>query len=45
MWIHGAPYTQLARLTFRIISRISVETIGRPPVKRDFQRQNALNPR
>src|SRR4029077_9884246 len=36
--------SQLARLISRMTSRIPVGTIGRPPPKRDFQRQNARSP-
>jgi hypothetical protein len=44
-WIRGAPHNQLARLISRIRSRICLGITGRPPLERDFERQNALNPR
>src|SRR3979411_1287664 len=43
-WIRGAPHSGLAMLISRISFRISGATVGRPPRRRDFQRQYDLNP-
>src|SRR5258705_10375671 len=43
-WIRGAPHSGLAMLISRISLRISGSTVGRPPLRRDFQRQYDLNP-
>src|SRR5260221_6572497 len=43
-WIRGAPHSGLAMLISRISLRISGGTVGRPPRRRDFQRQYALKP-
>src|SRR5258706_5318008 len=37
-WIRGAPHSGLAMLISRISLRISGSTVGRPPLRRDFQR-------
>jgi hypothetical protein len=38
-WIRGAPHNGFARLIRRTSFRISVSIRGRPPTRRDFQRQ------
>jgi hypothetical protein len=38
------PHSGLAKLISRISLRISGGTVGRPPRRLDFQRQNDLNP-
>src|SRR5450756_2067233 len=43
-WIRGAPHNGLAMLISRISLRISVGKVGRPPRRRDLQRQYDLNP-
>src|SRR5437016_1614891 len=43
-WIRGAPHSGLAMLISRISLRISVGKVGRPPRRRDLQRQYDLNP-
>src|SRR5712672_4130979 len=43
-WIRGAPHGGLAMLISRISLRISVGKVGRPPRRRDLQRQYDLNP-
>jgi len=40
-WIRGAPHNGLAMLISRISLRISGATVGRPPRRRDFQRQRS----
>ena len=42
--IRGALQSGLARLMFRINRPISGGTLGRPPRRLDFQRQNDRNP-
>src|SRR2546421_188827 len=43
-WIRGAPHSGLAMLISRISLRISVGKVGRPPRRRDLQRQYDRNP-
>jgi hypothetical protein len=43
-WMRGAPQSGLARLMPRISRRISSGTLGLPPRRPDFQRQNDRNP-
>ena len=43
-WMRGAPQSGLARLMSRISRRISSGTLGLPPRRPDFQRQNDRNP-
>jgi hypothetical protein len=40
----GVPHNRLAMLIWRTSRRISNDTAGRPPRRRDFHRQYDLNP-